>query len=75
MAFCLQSAVPVRVIIEVLGEHHVVVREVVLGIGGELPNTGVPVLQYLTWALLLLGAGTALVLFGRRGRKGRHSAE
>lgn len=72
VAFCVQADEPVRLIIEVLGEHHVVVREVVLGIGGELPNTGVPVVKYLTLALLLLAAGAALVLFGRR-RQGRHS--
>lgn len=70
VAFCLQASQPAAVTIQVLGNQHSVVRQVVIGAGGELPNTGVPVLTYVTIALLLLTAGAALMLGGRRLRGG-----
>ena len=42
--------------------------------GGKLPNTGVPVWRQLTWMLLLLGAGIALVLASRVRRRSADSA-
>lgn len=74
VAFCLRADQPETLIIEVLGANHVVVREVVIGVE-DLSYTGVPTVEYLTFALLLLGAGVALTLVGRRGRRGRHFAK
>lgn len=75
VAFCLRAQQPETVTIQVLGENRSIVREVVIGAGAELPNTGVAVLTYVTFALLLLGGGIALVLGGgRRRSQGRHIA-
>lgn len=72
VAFCLQADQPETLTIEVLGENQAVVREVVIGVEG-LGYTGMPTAEYLTLALLLIGAGVGLVLFGRSRRRGLHS--
>lgn len=73
VTYCLDASKPDTLTIQVLGEHRSVVRQVVIQpAGGALPNTGVAVLKYVTIALLLLGAGVALVIGGRRRRGGGH---
>lgn len=72
--FCFDASTPGTYTIQVLGEHHSVVRQIVVkGESASLPYTGVAVARYLTLALLLLGAGIALVL-GAKRRRGHHAA-
>ncbi len=66
---CLRASHPQTVTVEVLGENRHVVRDVtigVLGVGGSLPNTGVPMWSMIGAAMLLLAAGGALVFGVRR---------
>jgi LPXTG-motif cell wall-anchored protein len=66
---CLRASHPKTVTVEVLGENRQVVREVtigVLGAGGSLPNTGVPMWSMIGVAMLLLAAGGALAFGFRR---------
>ncbi len=71
---CLRASHPQTVTVEVLGENRHIVRDVtigVLGAGGSLSYTGVPMWSMIGVAMLLLAAGGALV-FGVRRRKHAH---